>query len=78
MAYEPAAINDFLAVADFYLVSQAHAAGHTVVTHEVFAPSAKKIKIPNVCIPLGVPFMTPFAMLRAEGARFVAPTAEHR
>lgn len=78
MAYEPAAINDFLAVADFYLIAQANAGGHTVVTHEVFAPSAKKIKIPNVCIPLSVPFMTPFAMLRAERARFVTPTAEHR
>ncbi|MBN9610991.1 MAG: hypothetical protein BGO26_08600 [Actinobacteria bacterium 69-20] len=71
MGYEPAAINDFLAVADFFLIAQAQVAGHTVITHEVFASSAKKIKIPNVCIPLRVPFMTPFAMLRAERARFV-------
>lgn len=71
IGYEPAAINDFLAVADFYLIAQAHAAGHTVVTHEVFAAGAKKIKIPNVCIPLSVPFMTPFAMLRSEHARFM-------
>lgn len=71
MGYEPAAVNDFLAVADFYLIAQAHSGGHTVVTHEVFAHTSKKVKIPNICIPLGVQFMTPFAMLRAEQVRFV-------
>lgn len=50
MGYEPAAINDFLAVADFYLIAQAHAAGHTVITQEVFAPSAKRVKIPSATI----------------------------
>ena len=37
-AYEPAAVNTFLQVADYYLVAQALAGRHTVVTHEV--PSA--------------------------------------
>ena len=70
-SYEPAAVSTFLQVADFYLVAQALAHGHTVVTHEVAQASAKKVKIPNVCIGLGVKCMTPYEMLRVERARFV-------
>lgn len=70
-AYPPAAVNTFLQVADYYLVAHALAHGHTVVTHEVPSPSLKKIKIPNVCIGLGVKCMTPYEMLRVERARFV-------
>lgn len=69
--YEQAAVSTFLQVADYYLVSQAHAGGHTVVTHEVPSASKKKIKIPDACIGLGIKFVTPFAMLRTERARFV-------
>lgn len=69
--YEPAAVNTFLQVADFYLVSYALAHGYTVVTHEVASASTKKLKIPNACIGLGVKCMTPFEMLRHERARFV-------
>lgn len=69
--YEPAAVNTFLQVADYYLVGHALAHGHTVVTHEVTSPSTKRIKIPNACIALGVKFMTPYEMLRTERARFV-------
>lgn len=42
-----------------------------VVTHEVPASSAKRIKIPNVCIGMGVRFTTPFEMLRRERATFI-------
>lgn len=69
--YEPAAVNTFLQVADYYLVAHALAYGHTVVTHEVAAPSIKKIKIPNACIGVGVKCMSPYEMLRVERARFV-------
>ncbi len=69
--YEPAAINTFLQVADYYLIGQALAYGHTVVTHEVASPSTKRIKIPNACIGLNVRCMTPFEMLRLERARFI-------
>ena len=69
--YEPAAVNTFLQVADYYLVAHALAHKHTVVTHEVASPSTKKIKIPNACIGVGVKCMTPFEMLRHERARFV-------
>jgi len=70
-AYEPAAVNTFLQAADYYLVAQALAGGYTVVTHEVPSPSTKKIKIPNACIGMGVKVMTPYEMLRREGARFI-------
>lgn len=69
--YEPAAVNTFLQVADYYLVAHALAHEHTVVTHEVASASTRRIKIPNACIGLNVKFMTPYEMLRRERARFV-------
>lgn len=69
--YEPAAIDTFLQVADFYLIAHALAGGHIVVTHEKPENSLRRIKIPNVCVGLGLRFMTPFQMLRIEQARFV-------
>jgi len=68
--YEPAAVNTFLSVADYYLVGHALAHGHTVVTHEKASTSTKKVKIPEPCIGLGIKCMTPFEMLRRERARF--------
>lgn len=69
--YDPAAVSTFLQVADYYLVAQALATNHTVVTHERPSASKKKIKIPDACIGLGVKHLTPFEMLRRERARFV-------
>lgn len=69
--YEQAAVNTFLQAADFYLVGQALAGGHTVVTHEVISDSRKKIKIPNACVSLNIKVVTPYEMLRKERARFV-------
>lgn len=69
--YEPAAVNTFLQVADYYLVAHAHAHGLTVVTHEIASESVRKVKIPNVCIGLGIKFVSPYEMLRNEKARFV-------
>jgi hypothetical protein len=73
--YDPAAVNTFLQVADYYLVAHALAHGHTVVTHEVPSSSIKKVKIPNVWIGLGVKCMTPYEMLRVERAKFVLGTS---
>lgn len=67
--YEPAAVNTFLQVADYYLVAHALAHGYTVVTHEIASASSKRIKIPNACIGLKVKFMTPYEMLRYEMQR---------
>ena len=69
--YEPAAMTTFLQVADYYLVAHALAHGDTLVTHEIASTSTKKIKLPNVCIGLGIKCMTPFEMLRYERALFV-------
>ena len=52
--YEAAAVSTFLQVADYYLVAQAQAGEHTVVTHEVPSASTRKIKIPDACIGLGI------------------------
>lgn len=69
--YTAAAINSFLQAGDYYLTAQALEHRYIVVTHEVPAPSTRKVKIPNVCIALGVPYLNPFEMLRKERARFV-------
>jgi hypothetical protein len=69
--YEPAAVSQFLQVADYYLVAHALAIGATVVTHEVASGTKRKVKIPDVCNGLNVKHMSPYSMLRAEHARFV-------
>ncbi|MGE3499679.1 MAG: DUF4411 family protein, partial [Candidatus Binatia bacterium] len=69
--YDAAAVSTFLQVADYYLVAQGLAGGHTIVTHEVPAASRRKIKIPDACISLDIKCVTPFEMLRHERARFV-------
>jgi hypothetical protein len=73
--YEPGAVNQFLQVADYYLVAHAHAHQFDVVTHEKVSDSVKKIKIPDVCIGMKVKALTPYTMLRTEKARFVLGTA---
>jgi hypothetical protein len=74
-AYEPAAVATFLQVADYWLVGHAKAHGFAVVTHEVPAASTRKIKIPNACLGLSIPCVSPYEMLRRERARFVLPRA---
>ena len=69
--YDQAAVTTFLQIADYYLVAQALAGQHTVVTHEVPSATTRKIKIQDACIGLGISFMTPFQMLRQERARFI-------
>jgi hypothetical protein len=71
--YEPAAINTFFQVADYYLIAHALAGQHIVVTHEVASASTRRIKIPDACIGLGIQHLTPYEMLRREKARFVLP-----
>lgn len=69
--YDPSAVFTFQNVSDYYLVAQALAGRHTVVTHEVPSNSTKKIKIPNACHAVKVKVMNPYEMLRLERARFV-------
>ncbi|MBW7877534.1 MAG: DUF4411 family protein [Candidatus Cloacimonetes bacterium] len=69
--YESSAIHVFLQVADFYLIAHALVGPYIVVTHEIPSNSIRKIKIPDVCIGLGLRFMSPYEMLRREKAKFV-------
>lgn len=70
--YDPIALSTFLQTgADYYLVAQAHALGHVVVSHEIPSNSTRRIKIPDACIGVGVKVMSPYEMLRTEKARFV-------
>ena len=71
MGMSPQLFTVFFKEADYYLVAHALADGFIVVTHEVPADTLKKVKIPNVCDGLGIRYMTPYEMLRREGARFV-------
>lgn len=69
VGFEPSALAEFLSVADYYLVAQALTLGATVVTMETMNQrSMKKVKIPDACQSCGVECITPFEMLRAEGA----------
>ena len=68
--FAPAARTEFLSAGDSFLVAHAHAHQRIVVTHERYAETVKKIKIPNACAGMGVEYMGPFEMLRREGARF--------
>jgi hypothetical protein len=76
--YEPAAHTTFFESGEYYLIAHALAHGHVVVTHEIPSNSRKRVKIPEICIGVGIKFMTPFAMLRAAHARFVLPRAATR
>lgn len=69
--YEPTAVSTFFQAADYYLIAHALSDSCTVVSHETPSNSRKMIKIPNVCVGLGLEFMTPYEMLRRERARFV-------
>lgn len=60
---------------DYYLVAQVLELQCTVVTHEVVAnTTTRRVKIPNACLGMSVRYVTTFAMLRAEKARFVLPS----
>lgn len=69
--WSPAAKSTFFQIADYYLVAQALATGHVIITHEMPANSVHVVKIPNVCLGVGVTYLTPFEMLRRERARFI-------
>ena len=69
--YDAAAKTEFSAAADSFLLAQALAGGHAVITHEVIRDTRKKIQIPNAAAQLGVSCHLPWHMLRAERPQFV-------
>lgn len=70
--YDPPAVAQFFAAADYWLVAHALARACTVVTHETPQPAARRrVKLPDACAGVGVRSMNPFQMLEDEGGRFV-------
>lgn len=68
--YSAAAVAEFLSIADYFLVAHARTISATVVTNELPAPAARRrIKIPDACNALGVSYLSPFQMMRAERVR---------
>lgn len=68
--FRDSAKAEFANEPDAWLIAYAKAKGHSVVTHEVLAPEAKKrVPIPNVCKESDIPWINTFDMLRALGVR---------
>lgn len=69
--YRPEAKSEFAAGNDGWLVAYAKEHGLTVVTHETYDQYIKnRVKIPNVCVEFGVPFIDTFDMLEALKTNF--------
>lgn len=69
--YRQGAVTLFADSTDAYLVAHAHAHQHIVVTLEQPSDGVKQVKIPNVCVALGVAYINTFELLRRERARFI-------
>lgn len=66
-----AAKAEFATIADGWLVAYAAINAHTVVTHEVIHPDARRrVPIPNICAKFGVQYANTFDMLRDCGIQF--------
>lgn len=64
-AYTNAAIDEFLDVADAWLVASAYRHGATLVTNEVPAPQGtRKVKIPDAAAAFNVPCINTLKFLR--------------
>jgi len=69
--YEAHHAGKFLDGADPWLIAYAQVNDCTVVTGEVLAPGAKKVKIPNICEEFGVDYTNGFTMLQSLSACFI-------
>lgn len=66
--FTQAAINTFMGSADLWLIAQARAHGHTVVSHEMLINLGRRnaVKIPNVCAANGVACIDTFDLWRRD------------
>lgn len=63
---------EFATVADGWVIAYAAVNKLVVVTHEEFAPAAKrKVPMPNVCVEFDVEYVNTFEMLRSLNERFI-------
>jgi predicted nucleic acid-binding protein len=70
--FTPQARSEFATVADAWIVAFAAAHGDIVTTLEMPAiNSKKKIKIPDACNALSVPYVDTFVMLKRLGVKFM-------
>lgn len=70
--YTTAAQHTFLSAADYFLVAEALAGGHIVVTREKSQPAAKRrVLIPDACAGLGVAYQDPFTVYETLGLKLL-------
>lgn len=70
--FTPVAKAEFSSAVDGWVVAYAQTNSLVVVTHEEYAPEAKrKVPIPNVCLEFDVEFCNTFDMLRDLKEQFV-------
>ena len=70
---------EFASVADGWLVAYAAQNEMTVVTHEEYAPEAKrKVPIPNMCLEFDVAYQNTFEMLRDLRVKLIQSTKRRR
>ena len=66
-------------MADGWVLAYAKVNNLIVVTHEEYAPDAKrKVPMPNVCLEFDIEYVDTFAMLRELGEKFVRSTKRKR
>lgn len=71
--------SEFASVADGWLIAYASVNHLTVVTHEVYAPEARRrVPIPNVCVEFDVAYVDTFTMLRDLGEKFIRSTKRRK
>lgn len=77
--FTDAARTEFASVADGWVIAYAAVNGLVVVTHEQFAPEAKrKVPMPNVCVEFDVEYVDTFSMLRELGEKFIRSTKRRK
>ena len=69
--YSAEEAQKFLKVADPWLIAKCITSGAVLVTKEVYAPHAKKVKIPNICKEFGVSYTQTHEAIRSLGAKFI-------
>lgn len=73
--FTPPAKTEFASVADGWVMAYASVNDLIVVTHEEYAPDAKrKVPMPNVCVEFDIEYVNTFQMLRDLGEKFVRST----
>lgn len=71
LKYTQGARNDFMQVADYYLIAHALHKQCAIITHEVPKNTLKKVQIPNICLDLNIKFMNIYDLLKTEKPQFI-------